>query len=60
VPHNLNYDYLVIAVALFQTSLVWNGWRSFAFNFRTLVDAVRIEAMLFKSLNCADKERIQG
>jgi len=60
VPHNLNYDYLVIAVGSVSNFLGLERVEKFAFNFRTLVDAVRIRSHVIQKLELADKEPNPG
>jgi NADH:ubiquinone reductase (H+-translocating) len=56
VPHNLSYDYLVIAVGSVSNFLGLEQVEKVAFNFRTLVDAVRIRNHVIQKLELADKE----
>jgi len=54
--HNLRYDYLVIAMGSVSNFLGLEQVEKVAFNFRTLVDAVRIQNHVIQKLELADKE----
>jgi NADH dehydrogenase len=56
MAHNLKYDYLVIAVGSVSNFLGLEQVEKVAFNFRTLVDAVRIRNHVIQKLELADKE----
>ena len=55
-PHTLKYDYLVIAVGSVANFLGLERVEKVAFNFRTLVDAVRIRNNVIQKFELADKE----
>jgi NADH:ubiquinone reductase (H+-translocating) len=57
--HTLKYDYLVIAVGSVSNYLGLERVEKVAFNFRTLVDAVRIRNRVIQKLELADKETNQ-
>ena len=54
-PHNLKYDYLVIAVGSVSNFLGLERVETVAFNFRTLVDPVSIRNHVIQKLELADK-----
>jgi NADH dehydrogenase len=60
MAHNLKYDYLVVAVGSVSNFLGLEQVEKVAFNFRTLVDAVRIRNHVIQKLELADKEPNPG
>lgn len=56
VAHMVKYDYLVISVGSVSNFLGLKQVEEVAFNFRTLVDAVRIRNHVIQKLELADKE----
>ena len=56
VAHMVKYDYLVISVGSVSNFLGLKQVEEVAFNFRTLVDAIRIRNHVIQKLELADKE----